>query len=65
MKKALVAGVCASAASVTNAFDIGKSWSKWYYGLDYRVREGEVDSASTKIIFSDKRLDDGSTTDNN
>ena len=65
MKKALVAGVCASAASVTNAFDIGKSWNKWYYGLDYRIREGEVDSASTKTIFSDNRLDTGEDTDNN
>ena len=65
MKKALVAGVCASAASVTNAFDIGKSWNKWYYGLDYRIREGEVDSGSTKTIFSDNQMDTGSDTDNN
>ena len=54
MMKALQA---ASAASLTSALDFGTSWNKWYYGLDYRVREGADDADSTKVIFSNTVLD--------
>ena len=59
MMKALQA---ASAASLTNALDFGQSWNKWYYGLNYRVREGETDAASTQTIFSNDLDTAGSTT---
>lgn len=59
MMKALQA---ASAASLTSALDFGQSWNKWYYGLNYRVREGETDAASTQTIFSNDLDTAGSNT---
>ena len=44
--------LASTAASVTSASLFGKNWNKWYYGLDYRIREGASDADSTKVIFS-------------
>ena len=58
MKLALASTV----ASVTSANLFGTNWNKWYYGLDYRIREGETDADSTKVIFSNALNEDSNLT---